>query len=198
MTRLAKIFALPFESRFRVSPSASFILLLIILVPAQAGEALRCKEWEVPAVSWKAFELQSFQYTAKVHLFDDGNKGTEIILNNPSEKNIERIDWVNYTGESEMVAVNILPGATFAEKFIYVTPPKKGASIELMYREQDDPECLSFFADDEVAGLPIYDTCLASRMPDGKVEKEVKESVIRTCTRIAGDPSFWDRLRYGR
>ena len=49
-------------------------------------------------------ELQSFQYSAKVQLFENGNKGTEIILNNPTDQTIERIDWVNYTGESEMVA----------------------------------------------------------------------------------------------
>jgi hypothetical protein len=172
------------------------LLLTVIVAPALANEDLRCKAWAVPAVSWKAFELQSFQYSAKVQLFENGNKATEIILNNPTDQTIERIDWVNYTGESEMVAVNIPPQATFAENFLHVTPPKKGAQIELMYREEDEPECLEFFEDDEVAQLPIYDMCLASRMPSGMVEQEVKDSVIRTCTRIAADPSFWDRVRY--
>jgi len=172
------------------------VLFLAIVFPALANEDLRCKEWAVPAVSWKAYELQSFQYSAKVQLFENGNKGTEIILNNPTDQTIERIDWVNYTGESEMVAVNIPPRATFAENFLHVTPPKKGAQIELMYREEDEPECLEFFEDEEVAQLPIYDSCLASRMPSGTVEREVKDSVIRTCTRIAANPSFWNRLRY--
>ena len=172
------------------------VLFMAVVSPASANEDLRCKEWAVPAVSWKAHELQSFQYSAKVQLFENGNKATEIILNNPTDQTIERIDWVNYTGESEMVAVSILPGATFKDIFLYVTPPKKGAPIELMYREEDGPECLVFFEDEEVAQLPIYDSCLASRMPQGLIEPEVKDSVIRTCTRIAADPSFWSRLRY--
>ena len=172
------------------------LLLVAFAKPASANEDLRCKEWAVPAVSWKAYELQSFQYLAKVQLFENGNKGIEIILNNPTDQTIERIDWVNYTGESEMVAVNIPPRTTFAENFLHVTPPKKGAQIELMYRDEDEPECLEFFEDEEVAQLPIYDSCLASRMPSGTVEQEVKDSVIRTCTRIAADPSFWNRLRY--
>ena len=172
------------------------VLFAATVSPALANENLQCKEWAVPAVSWKAHELQSFQYTAKVRLFENGNKGTEIILNNPTDKTIERIDWVNYMGESEMVTVSISPRATFAENFLYVTPPKKGAPIELMYREKDEPDCLEFFADGEVAQLPIYDACLASRMPLGVVQKEVKDSVSRTCTRIAENPSFWNRLRY--
>ena len=171
-------------------------LLGVIASPALANEELRCKEWAVPAVSWKAHELQPFQYSAKVQLFENGNKATEIILNNPTDQTIERIDWVNYTGESEMMAVNILPRATFKDIFLYVTPPKKGAPIELMYRDEVKPECLEFFEDEEVAQLPIYDACLTSRMPSGIVEREVKDSVIRTCTQIAADPSFWDRLRY--
>ena len=172
------------------------VLFMAIVFPASANEDLRCKEWAIPAVSWKAYELQSFQYSAKVQLFENGNKATEIILNNPTDQKIERIDWVNYTGESEMVAVSILPRATFKDVFLYVTPPKKGAPIELMYRDEDEPECLEFFEDEEVAQLPIYDSCLASRMPQGLIEQEVKDSVIRTCTRIAADPSFWNRLRY--
>ena len=172
------------------------VLLVAFAKPASASEDLRCKEWAAPVVSWKAYELQSFQYSAKVQLFENGNKGTEIILNNPTDQTIERIDWVNYTGESEMVAVNIPPRATFAENFLHVTPPKKGAQIELMYREEDEPECLEFFEDEEVAQLPIYDSCLASRMPSGAVQQEVKDSIIRTCTRIAANPSFWNRLRY--
>ena len=176
--------------------SALAMLLTAIATPATANEDLRCKEWADPAVSWKAHELQSFQYSAKVQLFENGNKATEIILNNPTDQTIERIDWVNYTGESEMVAVSILPRATFKDIFLYVTPPKKGAPIELIYREKDEPECLEFFEDEEVAQLPIYDACLTSRMPSGIVEREVKDSVIRTCTQTAADPSFWDRLRY--
>ena len=172
------------------------VLFTAIFSPASANEDLKCKQWSIPAVSWKAYELQSFQYSAKVQLFENGNKGTEIILNNPTDQTIERIDWVNYTGESEMVAVNIPPRATFAENFLHVTPPRKGAQIELNYREEDEPECLEFFEDDEMAQLPIYDNCLASRMPQGVVAQEVKDSVIRTCTRIAEDPSFGDRLRY--
>ncbi len=172
------------------------VLLMAIFSPAAANDDLRCKEWAVSSVSWKVYELQSFQYSAKVQLFENGNKGTEMILNNPTDQTIKRIDWVNYTGESEMVAVNIPPRATFAENFLHVTPPKKGAQIDLFYREEDEPECLEFFEDDEMAQLPIYDNCLASRMPQGEVEKEVKDSVIRTCTRIAEDPSFGDRLRY--
>ena len=172
------------------------VLFMASVAAALANEDLKCKEWTVPAVSWKAYELKSFQYSAKVQLFENGNKGTEIILNNPTDQTIERIDWVNYTGESEMVAVNIPPRATFAENFLHVTPPRKGAQIELNYREEDEPECLEFFEDDEMAQLPIYDKCLASRMPPGTVEQEVKDSVIRTCTRIAEDPSFGDRLRY--
>ena len=131
-----------------------------------------------------------------MQLFKNGNKATEIILNNPTDQTIERIEWVNYTGESEKVGVSILPRAAFKDIFLYVTPPKKGAPIELMYREEDEPECLEFFEDEEVARLPIYDACLTSRMPSGIVEREVKDSVIRTCTQIAADPSFWDRLRY--
>ena len=172
------------------------VFFLALVCPASANEDLKCKKWSIPAVSWKAYELQSFQYSAKVQLFENGNKGTEIILNNPTDQTIERIDWVNYTGESEMVAVNIPPRATFAENFLHVTPPRKGAQIELNYREEDEPECLEFFEDDEMAQLPIYDNCLASRMPQGVVAQEVKDSVIRTCTRIAEDPSFGDRLRY--
>ena len=38
------------------------------------------------------------------------------------------------------------------------------------------------FEDDEVAQLPIYDSCLISRMPSGAVAQEVKDSVIRTYT----------------
>ena len=169
---------------------------MAIVSAASANENLRCKDWAVPAVSWKAYELKSFQYSAKVQLLENGNKGTEIILNNPTDQTIERIDWVNYTGDSEMVAVHIPPNAMFKEVFLYVTPPKKGAQIELMYREEDEPECLEFFEDGEVAQLPIYDSCLVSRMPSGTVEQEVKDSVIRTCTRIAANPSFWNRLRY--
>ena len=172
------------------------LLFMTIVSLASANEDLECKVWAVPAVSWKAYELQSFQYSAKVQLFENGNKGTEITLNNPTDQTIERIDWVNYTGESEMVTVNISPRGNFAENFLHVTPPKKGAQIELIYREEDEPECLEFFEDDEMAQLPIYDNCLASRMPQGVVEKEVKDSVIRTCTRIAEDPSFGDLLRY--
>ena len=172
------------------------VLLVAFAQPASANGDLKCKKWSIPAVSWKAYELQSFQYSAKVQLFENGNKGTEIILNNPTDQTIKRIEWVNYTGDSEMVVVSIPPRASFAENFLHVTPPKKGAQIELMYREQDKPECLEFFEDEEVAQLPIYDSCLASRMPSGTVEKEVKDSVIRTCTRIAADPSFWNRLRY--
>ena len=123
------------------------VFVLALVCPASANEDLRCKEWAVPAVSWKAFELQSFQYSAKVQLFENGNKGTEIILNNPTDQTIERIDWVNYTVESEMVAVSIPPRDTFAENFLYVTPPKKGSQIELIYREEDEPECLEFFED---------------------------------------------------
>lgn len=176
--------------------AAIALLLTPVVSSASSNEDLRCKEWAIPAVSWKAFELQSFQYSAKVQLFENGNKGTEIIFNNPTDQTIERIDWVNYTGESEMVAVNVPPRATFAENFLHVTPPKKGGQIELMYREEDEPECLEFFEDEEMVQLPIYDKCLVSRMPSGTVEKEVKDSVIRTCTRIARDPSFGDRLRY--
>ena len=172
------------------------VLFMAVVSPASANQNLRCKQWAVPAVSWKAHELQSFQYSAKVQLFENGNKATEIILNNPTDQTIERIDWVNYTGESEMVAVSILPQATFKGIFLYVTPPKKGAPIELMYRKEDEPECLEFFEDEEVAQLPIYDSCLASRMPEGLIEPEIKDSVIRTCTRIAAHPSFWNRLRY--
>ena len=179
-----------------VVTSAVAMLLAAIASPAPAKEELRCKEWAVPAVSWKTHELQSFQYSAKVQLFENGNKATEIILNNPTDQTIERIDWFNYTGESEMVAVSILPRASFMDIFLYVTPPKKGAPIELMYREEDEPECLEFFEDEEVARLPIYDACLTSRMPPGIVEREVKDSIVRTCTQIAADPSFWDRLRY--
>ena len=171
-------------------------LVMAILSPASSNDDLRCKEWAIPAVSWKAYELQSFQYSAKVQLFENGNKGTEIILNNPTDQTIKRIEWVNYTGDSEMVAVSIPPRATFAENFLHVTPPKKGAQIELMYQEEDEPECLEFFEEEEMVQLPIYDKCLASRMPSGTVEQEVKDSVIRTCTRIAEDPSFGDRLRY--
>ena len=176
--------------------SAVAVLLAAIASPALAKEELGCKEWAVPAVSWKTRELQSFQYSAKVQLFKNGNKATEIILDNPTDQIIERIEWVNYTGESEKVAVSILPRAAFKDIFLYVTPPKKGALIELMYREKDEPECLEFFEDEEVARLPIYDACLTSRMPSGIVEREVKDSVIRTCTQIAADPGFWDRLRY--
>ena len=179
-----------------VVTSAVAMLLAAIASPAPAKEELRCKEWAVPAVSWKTHELQSFQYSAKVQLFKNGNKATEIILNNPTDQTIERIEWVNYTGESEKVGVSILPRAAFKDIFLYVTPPKKDAPIELMYREEDEPECLEFFEDEEVAQLPIYDSCLASRMPQGLIEQEVKDSVIRTCTRIAADPSFWNRLRY--
>ena len=155
------------------------VLLTAIATPAPANEDLRCKEWAAPAVPWKAHELQSFQYSAKVQLIENGNKATEITLNNPTDQTIERIDWINYTGESEMVAVSILPSATFKDIFLYVTPPKKGAPIELMYREEVEPECLEFFEDEEVAQLPIYDACLTSRMPSGIVEREVKDSVIR-------------------
>ena len=172
------------------------VLLVAFAKPASANEDLRCKEWAVPIVSWKTYELQSFQYSAKVQLFENGNKGTEIILNNPTDQTIKRIEWVNYTGDSEMVVVSIPPRASFAENFLHVTPPKKGAQIELMYQEEDEPECLEFFEEDEMVQLPIYDKCLASRMPSGTVEQEVKDSVIRTCTRIAEDPSFGDRLRY--
>ena len=107
---------------------------MAIVTPSSANEDLRCKEWAVPAVSWKAYELQSFQYSAKVQLLENGNKGTEIMLNNPTDQTIERIDWVNYTGESEMVAVSIPPRASFAENFLHVTPPKKGAQIDHVSR----------------------------------------------------------------
>ena len=65
-----------------------------------------------------------------------------------------------------------------------------------MHREEDDTECLEFFEDEEVAQLPIYDSCLGSRMPQGLAEQEIKDFVIRTCTRIAADPSLSDRLRF--
>ena len=172
------------------------VFFLALVCPASANEDLKCKKWSIPAVSWKTYELQSFQYSAKAQLFENGNKSTEIILNNPTDQTIKRIEWVNYTGDSEMVAVSIPPRATFAENFLHVTPPKKGAQIELMYQEEDEPECLEFFEEEEMVQLPIYDKCLASRMPSGTVEQEVKDSVIRTCTRIAKDPSFGDRLRY--
>ena len=172
------------------------VLLMASVSLASANEELRCKEWAVPAVSWKAYELQSYQYSAKAQLFENGNKGTEIILNNPTDQTIKRIQWVNYTGDSETVIVSIPPRATFAKNFLHVTPPKKGAQVELMYQEEDEPECLEFFEVDEMVRLPIYDKCLASRMPSGTVEQEVKDAVIRTCTRIAEDPSFGDRLRY--
>ena len=172
------------------------VLFMASLWPASANEDLKCKKWSIPAVSWNAYELKSFQYTAKAQLFENGNKGTEIILNNPTDQTIKRIEWVNYTGDSEKVVVSIPPRASFAENFLHVTPPKKGAQIELMYQEEDEPECLEFFEKDEMVQLPIYDKCVASRMPSGTVEQEVKDSVIRTCTRIAEDPSFGDRLRY--
>ena len=172
------------------------VFFLALVCPASANEDLKCKKWSIPTVSWKTYELQSFQYSAKAQLFENGNKSTEIILNNPTDQTIKRIEWVNYTGDSEMVAVSIPPRATFAENFLHVTPPKKGAQIELMYQEEDEPECLEFFEEEEMVQLPIYDKCLASRMPPGTVEQEVKDSVIRTCTRIAEDPSFGDRLRY--
>ena len=47
------------------------VFFLAIAFPASANEDLRCKEWAVPAVSWKAYELQSFQYSAKVQLFEN-------------------------------------------------------------------------------------------------------------------------------
>ena len=107
------------------------LLFMTIVSLASANEDLECKVWAVPAVSWKAYELQSFQYSAKVQLFENGNKGTEITLNNPTDQTIERIDWVNYTGESEMVAVSIPPRATFAENFLHVTPPPSNCKRSL-------------------------------------------------------------------
>ncbi len=76
------------------------VFCVAIVFPASANEDLKCKKWSIPAVSWKTYELQSFQYSAKVQLYENGNKGTEIILNNPTDQTIERIDWVNYMGES--------------------------------------------------------------------------------------------------
>ena len=60
-----------------------------------------------------------------------------------------------------------------------------------MYREEDEPECLEFFEDEEVAQLPIYDRGLVSRMPTGMVEQEVKDSLFELAPEsITADPSF--------
>ena len=141
------------------------------------------------------------RYRSESALYVGGGYGTELRFYNPLDQKIEKISWTTYNGKQEAVNATIAPLLSFNKTFNGVLPPNEKSSLELWYRSTTDRECAEYYTDVEMAKLRkeeiIYDNCVVSFMPSKLVEEEFKLSVLRKCSRISKQPSFWDNLRFG-